>query len=108
LTLSTVKAALRHDGYQLVLHGHLHHGALVPETNHDHTGAARLHIAAAPTLGSEQTQEHRGYHAISIAARAARARTARPDPGPRRAPRPRRQGRRVDPDGAVLELEVLD
>jgi predicted MPP superfamily phosphohydrolase len=68
INAATVKAALRQKGYQLVLHGHLHHGALVTETSHDKGGApAALHIAAAPTLGSKETQEQRGYNAISIA-----------------------------------------
>lgn len=67
INAATVKAALRQKGYQLVLHGHLHHGALVTETSHDKDGArATLHIAAAPTLGSKETQEQRGYNAISI------------------------------------------
>jgi len=67
INAATVKAALRQKGYQLVLHGHLHHGALVTETSHDNDGAPALHIAAAPTLGSKETQEQRGYNAISIA-----------------------------------------
>jgi hypothetical protein len=68
INAATVKAALRQKGYQLVLHGHLHHGALVTETSHDKGGAsAALHIAAAPTLGSKETQEQRGYNAITIA-----------------------------------------
>lgn len=67
INAATVKAALRQKGYQLVLHGHLHHGALVTETSHDKGGApAALHITAAPTLGSKETQEQRGYNAISI------------------------------------------
>jgi len=66
INAATVKAALRQKGYQLVLHGHLHHGALVTETSHDNDGPPALHIAAAPTLGSKETQEQRGYNAISI------------------------------------------
>lgn len=66
INAATVKAALRQKGYQLVLHGHLHHGALVTEISHDHERATALHIAAAPTLGSKETQEQRGYNAISV------------------------------------------
>jgi hypothetical protein len=65
LNAATVKAALRNHGYQLVLHGHLHQGALLCETSHegDHRD---LHIAAAPSLGSREVAEHQGYNAIAI------------------------------------------
>ncbi len=65
LNAATVKAALRKHGYQLVLHGHLHQGALLCETSHegDHRD---LHIAAAPSLGSHEVAEHQGYNAIAI------------------------------------------
>ena len=65
LNAATVKAALRKHGYQLVLHGHLHQGALLCETSHegDHRD---LHIAAAPSLGSREVVEHHGYNEITI------------------------------------------
>jgi predicted MPP superfamily phosphohydrolase len=107
INAATVKAALRQKGYQLVLHGHLHHGALVTETSHAKGGApAALHIAAAPTLGSRETQEQRGYNAISIA-------RALPVPGQIDQIRVRVErlthggkGAGWKPDGAVLEFDV--
>lgn len=104
INAATVKAALRHKGYQLVLHGHVHHGALVCET--DYSDKATLHIAAAPTLGSKETQEQRGYNAISIE-------RALPRPGcvPNVAVRVERvthrgKGAGWQPDGAVMTFEV--
>lgn len=107
INAAPVKAALREKGYQLVLHGHLHHGALVTETSHDKAGApAALHIAAAPTLGSKETQERRGYNAISIA-------PVLPVPGQIDQIRVRVErithggkGAGWKPDGAVLEFDV--
>jgi hypothetical protein len=65
INAATVKATLRQKGYQLVLHGHVHHGALVTEISHDHDAAA-LHIAAAPSLGSREVQEQHGYNQITL------------------------------------------
>lgn len=106
INAATVKAALRQKGYQLVLHGHLHHGALVTETSHDGMGAPRLHIAAAPTLGSKETQEQRGYNTISIARSLPAA--GQVDQIRVRVERVTHGGKGAgwNPDGAVLEFDV--
>jgi hypothetical protein len=106
INAATVKAVLRKKGYQLVLHGHLHHGALVTETSHDAAGTPALYIAAAPTLGSKETQEQRGYNTISISRAVPvagqidqiRVRVERVTHGGK--------GAGWTPDGAVLEFDV--
>ena len=106
INAATVKAALRQKGYQLVLHGHLHHGALVTETSHDSSRAPALHIAAAPTLGSKETQERRGYNAIVIARVLPVA--GQIDQNHVRVERVSHGGKGAGwtPDGAVLEFDV--
>lgn len=61
-----VKDTLAHKEFCLILHGHAHTGWFGkeqwPERHEDWT----LRIAAAPSLGSREVQEHNGYNEIEI------------------------------------------
>lgn len=66
LNAGAVKDALLTAGVQLVLHGHEHSAFLAIERwpgRHD----GELHIASAPSLGSREVAEPRGYNEIRIA-----------------------------------------
>jgi len=64
LNAGQVKDALLGCGFCLVLHGHLHSGWLAAERWPARHGDRTLHIAAAPSLGSREIQEHNGYNEI--------------------------------------------
>jgi len=61
-----VKDTLAHKEFCLILHGHAHTGWFGkeqwPERHEDWT----IRIAAAPSLGSREIQEHNGYNEIEI------------------------------------------
>lgn len=65
LNAGEVKDALLTAGVQLVLHGHEHSAFLAIENwpgRHQHA----LHIASAPSLGSREVAEKRGYNEIRV------------------------------------------
>jgi predicted MPP superfamily phosphohydrolase len=61
-----VKSLLLDKGFCLVLHGHLHAGWFGVEEWPELYPGCRLHIAAAPTLSSRETQHGLGYNCIEI------------------------------------------
>jgi 3',5'-cyclic AMP phosphodiesterase CpdA len=66
LNAGAVKDALLAAGVQLVLHGHEHSAFLAIERWPGRYGV-ELHIASAPSLGSREVAESRGYNEIRIA-----------------------------------------
>ncbi len=66
INAGAVKDTLLKAGFQLVLHGHQHSGWFAKETWPGRHGERTLHIAAAPTLGSRQTQENLGFNEIRV------------------------------------------
>jgi 3',5'-cyclic AMP phosphodiesterase CpdA len=61
-----VKEVLIKNKFCLVLHGHVHKGWLAREEWLDAGRAGTLYIAAAPSLGSREVEEHQGYNEIEI------------------------------------------
>jgi 3',5'-cyclic AMP phosphodiesterase CpdA len=61
-----VKDTLLHKGFCLVLHGHAHTGWFGSERWPGRHGERTLHIAAAPSLGSREVQEHHGFNSIEV------------------------------------------
>jgi hypothetical protein len=66
LKAGAVKEAMFAAKICLVLHGHQHSGWIAKETWPGKNGGRALHIAAAPTLGSRETQEHLGFNEIRL------------------------------------------
>jgi hypothetical protein len=62
-----VKDVLLEQRFCLVLHGHMHHGWFAAERWPGKHGDWVLHIAAAPTLGSRETQHGLGYNEVEVA-----------------------------------------
>ena len=62
-----VKNLLMEKRFCLVLHGHLHLGWFAAERRPGQHDDWTLHIAAAPTLGSRETQHALGYNVIEVA-----------------------------------------
>src|SRR5262249_47571362 len=62
-----VKNLLMEKRFCLVLHGHLHAGWFGAERWPGKHDDWTLHIAAAPTLGSRETQHELGYNEIEVA-----------------------------------------
>ncbi len=65
LNTGAVKSALMTAGVQLVLHGHEHSAFLAVERWPGYLDR-ELHIASAPSLGSREVAEQRGYNEIRI------------------------------------------
>lgn len=66
INAGAVKSALFRTGIDLVLHGHQHSGWFATETWPELYGERRLHIAAAPSLGSFEIPEARGFNEIRV------------------------------------------
>lgn len=66
LNAGQVKDTLLAKGFCLVLHGHVHAGWFGRESWPGRHGDRTLHIAAAPSLGSREVQEHHGFNEIAI------------------------------------------
>lgn len=66
LNAGDVKDTLMHKGFCLVLHGHAHTGWFGSERWPGRHQERTLHIAAAPSLGSREIQEHNGFNAIEV------------------------------------------
>jgi 3',5'-cyclic AMP phosphodiesterase CpdA len=62
-----LKDTLVRKGFCLVLHGHAHTGWFGKEQWPERHEERSLRIAAAPSLGSREVQEHHGYNEIEIA-----------------------------------------
>ena len=62
-----VKDLLMEKRFCLVLHGHLHLGWFAAERWPGQHDDWTLHIAAAPTLGSRETQHALGYNVVEVA-----------------------------------------
>jgi hypothetical protein len=66
LNAGEVKQALFEKQFCLVLHGHLHMGWFACEQWPEQYGDWALRIAAAPTLGSREKDEHHGFNEIEV------------------------------------------
>lgn len=66
MNAGAVKAALLRAGVCLVVHGHQHCGWFGCESWPGQHDNRKLHIAAAPTLGSRETLDNHGYNEIRI------------------------------------------
>jgi hypothetical protein len=62
-----VKNLLLEQRFCLVLHGHMHFGWFAAERWPGKHDGWVLHIAAAPTLGSRETQDKLGYNVVEVA-----------------------------------------
>jgi hypothetical protein len=62
-----VKNLLMENQFCLVLHGHMHFGWFAVEQWPGKHGGWALAIAAAPTLGSRETQHQLGYNVVEVA-----------------------------------------
>jgi 3',5'-cyclic AMP phosphodiesterase CpdA len=61
-----VKNMLMEKQFCLVLHGHMHFGWFAAEHWPGQHDGWTLHIAAAPTLGSRETQHELGYNVVEV------------------------------------------
>ncbi len=66
LNAAQVKDALLSKRFCLVLHGHVHAGWFGRESWPGRHDDHALHIAAAPSLGSREVQEHHGFNEIAL------------------------------------------
>ncbi|HZF51692.1 MAG TPA: metallophosphoesterase [Polyangiaceae bacterium] len=76
LNAGEVKDTLLHKGFSLVLHGHVHTGWFSREQWPGRHQDRALHVAAAPSLGSREVQEHHGFNEVEVV-RERRGREAR-------------------------------
>jgi 3',5'-cyclic AMP phosphodiesterase CpdA len=66
LNAGEVKDTLLHKGFCLVLHGHVHTGWFSREQWPGRHRDRAIHVAAAPSLGSREVQEHNGFNEIEV------------------------------------------